>query len=320
MTMNLLFANNASSKLALPLLSGDLQLRVQPGDGDLFPTPSGGTIFTVTIEDRRSGQIEICVCTNRNGDLLDITRAQEGTTAQTFAQYSTVSNRLTAQTMDTLMHGGGDGPPGPQGEPGPTGPQGPKGDVGATGATGATGPQGPQGVAGPVGSDGATGPTGATGATGATGDQGPQGIPGDTGPQGVAGPTGATGAQGPQGVKGDTGAKGDKGDTGTTGATGPAGATGAQGAQGNPGPTGPAGANGVTNIGDNPPASPAAGQLWWESDSGQMFIWYDDGNSTQWVPAVVAIPGPAGQWLSMTQAAYNALPVKDPAILYVIIG
>src|SRR5207344_2441319 len=117
-------------KLAVPLLSGDAQLRVLPGHGSLFPSPSGGNIFTVTIEDRRSGQLEICICTNRNGDLLDITRGQEGTPAQTFAISATVSNRLTAKTMDTLMHGGGDGPPGPQGpqgEVGPVGPMGPQG-------------------------------------------------------------------------------------------------------------------------------------------------------------------------------------------------
>jgi hypothetical protein len=30
--------------------------------------------------------------------------------------------------------------------------------------------------------------------------------------------------------------------------------------------------------------------------------------------------GPPGQWTQMTQAAYNALPVKDPNTLYVIIG
>jgi hypothetical protein len=30
--------------------------------------------------------------------------------------------------------------------------------------------------------------------------------------------------------------------------------------------------------------------------------------------------GPPGQWVSMTQAAYDALPTKDPNTLYVIIG
>ena len=34
---------------------------------------------------------------------------------------------------------------------------------------------------------------------------------------------------------------------------------------------------------DNPPVNPALSQLWWESDSGNLFIWYADGDSAQWV-------------------------------------
>jgi len=42
----------------------------------------------------------------------------------------------------------------------------------------------------------------------------------------------------------------------------------------------------VKFIGDNPPPSPVAGQTWWESDTGQSFIWYIDpsGAPGQWVP------------------------------------
>lgn len=39
----------------------------------------------------------------------------------------------------------------------------------------------------------------------------------------------------------------------------------------------------ATYIGDVPPASPVIGQLWFESDSGDTYIWYDDGNTSQWV-------------------------------------
>jgi hypothetical protein len=38
-------------------------------------------------------------------------------------------------------------------------------------------------------------------------------------------------------------------------------------------------------ISDQPPSSPNDGDLWWESDSGKLKIWYDDGTSTQWVDA-----------------------------------
>ena len=36
-------------------------------------------------------------------------------------------------------------------------------------------------------------------------------------------------------------------------------------------------------------------------------------------PGAAGPAGPPGQWVSMTQAAYDALAVKDPATLYVII-
>jgi hypothetical protein len=32
-----------------------------------------------------------------------------------------------------------------------------------------------------------------------------------------------------------------------------------------------------------PPASPGANQLWYDPISGRMFLWYNDGNSSQWV-------------------------------------
>jgi len=36
-------------------------------------------------------------------------------------------------------------------------------------------------------------------------------------------------------------------------------------------------------VADNPPDSPAPGALWFRSTMAQMFIWYDDGMSLQWV-------------------------------------
>ena len=36
-------------------------------------------------------------------------------------------------------------------------------------------------------------------------------------------------------------------------------------------------------ISDTPPSSPIAGNLWWESDSGILYIYYNDGNTSQWV-------------------------------------
>ena len=38
-----------------------------------------------------------------------------------------------------------------------------------------------------------------------------------------------------------------------------------------------------TSIGVSPPSSPAAGALWFDSAGGHMYIWYNDGTSSQWV-------------------------------------
>jgi hypothetical protein len=36
-------------------------------------------------------------------------------------------------------------------------------------------------------------------------------------------------------------------------------------------------------ISDTPPTGAQPGDLWWESDSGNLYVWYDDGDSQQWV-------------------------------------
>lgn len=253
MTM-LMFANNASSRLAAEVSISDDSLQVEAGTGNKFPQPPGdrSQTFSVTIEDRRSGLIEICQCWQRAGDLLYVDRAQEGTTPRPFFVGATVSNRLTAATMDFLAHAGATGPQGPVGPVGPIGPQGPSGPqgvqgdpgpqgvTGAPGATGATGPQGQTGAQGPKGDTGAQGPAGVDGTNGA------QGIPGVQGPKGDPGADSTVpGPAGPQGAQGAKGDKGDKGDVGNTGPIGLTGATGAQGPQGVQGIKGDTGSQGL---------------------------------------------------------------------------
>src|SRR6185436_10348765 len=56
---------------------------------------------------------------------------------------------------------------------------------------------------------------------------------------------------------------------------------------------------GAVTVGTTPPASPVNGQQWFYTDGvsggGQMFVYYNDGNTSQWVPvspaAAVASPG-----------------------------
>ena len=52
-------------------------------------------------------------------------------------------------------------------------------------------------------------------------------------------------------------------------------------------------------IGSNPPVSPIHGELWWEDDIGDLCIYYDDGDTSQWVTVVASgngggPTGPAG--------------------------
>jgi len=48
-------------------------------------------------------------------------------------------------------------------------------------------------------------------------------------------------------------------------------------------------------IGVNPPPNPPTGNLWWRSDPDQnLYVYYDDGNSKQYVNAVPSVSKPTG--------------------------
>ena len=42
---------------------------------------------------------------------------------------------------------------------------------------------------------------------------------------------------------------------------------------------------GSVGLGDTPPATPQPGTLWWDSVGGQLYVWYQDANTSQWVIA-----------------------------------
>ena len=147
--------------------------------------------------------------------------------------------------------------PGAKGEPGQKGDKGQKGEVGLTGAQGDKGEKGaPSTVAGPKGEEGDKGATGFTGSDGVKGEKGE-----------------------PSTVAGD---KGDKGDKGGTGA----------------GTKGEKGAGSSVTIGVSPPTSPTpvAGDMWWDSDDADLHVYYNDGNSAQWVSVTssAALKGQTG--------------------------
>ena len=48
-------------------------------------------------------------------------------------------------------------------------------------------------------------------------------------------------------------------------------------------------------VSDTPPSAPSVGALWWDSVGGQLYVWYADPNTSQWVPASnsASLPPPA---------------------------
>jgi hypothetical protein len=58
-------------------------------------------------------------------------------------------------------------------------------------------------------------------------------------------------------------------------------------------------------ISDTAPVAPTVGAMWWESDSGILWLWYNDGNTSQWVE----IGGGSGVSKEYVDAADTAIRV-----------
>src|SRR5215470_9173073 len=129
------------------------------------------------------------------------------------------------------------------------------------------------------------------------------GQPGAQGPPGPAGPAGTPGVGVPAGGgSGQVLTKSSPADYATIWAT----------------PTGGGGGTGGgAAISPVPPVNPAVGSLWWRNDpDGRLFVYYDDGNSTQFVPATPTIKGdqgPAGQSSSFIEYRFTTATVAPPA-------
>jgi Collagen triple helix repeat (20 copies) len=182
---------------------------------------------------------------------------------------------------------GAPGPPGPAGPTGASGPPGPKGDPG-TGVTiqgtlsGVSTPLPPSPTAGDMWIIGSPVPTATPPREGGGAAQVGDGIVWSGTEWSNVGPI-----QGPTGPAGATGSQGPPGATGTQGPQGIQGPQGPQGAIGPPGTTGVQG----------PPGA----------------------QGTQGPVGPQGVPGPGGEWAAMTQTEFEALPVKDPDTLYVIV-
>jgi hypothetical protein len=94
------WANNGYSTLAGAIGTSDTSISVQSGHGDRFPAAGSGDIFHITLQDA-SNNIEIVRVTSRTlgSDTMTIVRAQEATTAKSWAIGDIVEHRLTAEAI-----------------------------------------------------------------------------------------------------------------------------------------------------------------------------------------------------------------------------
>ena len=100
----ILFANNKSALLNADVLSTDGSIVLAAGEGAGFPTPTSGQFFVVTLQNTSNGDLEICYCNSRSGDILGLERGQEGTVALDFpAAFTTVQMRPTKGILEKFL-------------------------------------------------------------------------------------------------------------------------------------------------------------------------------------------------------------------------
>ncbi len=101
-----LFANDAKSTLAAGIGPTDTTITLASGSGSLFPNPTTGQQFAVTLIDLSTGQVkEIVYCTARTGDVLTVARGQEGTPENAYIAGSFACMFITAGVAAAFAQG-----------------------------------------------------------------------------------------------------------------------------------------------------------------------------------------------------------------------
>lgn len=100
--MGLKLTNNAISRLASGITTASTSISLVPGDGAKFPALSAGDWFPATIL-KADGSYEVVKVTARATDVLTVTRAQENTTAKSFAAGDRIELRPTAAIFSTAI-------------------------------------------------------------------------------------------------------------------------------------------------------------------------------------------------------------------------
>jgi hypothetical protein len=97
-------SNFAKTVFGSPITSIATSITLFPGAGALFPNPSGGNYFRLLLTDAAtSNNNEIVFCTARSGDVLTVTRHEEGTSAQAWIAGDIIENVLTAGAFAGLQ-------------------------------------------------------------------------------------------------------------------------------------------------------------------------------------------------------------------------
>jgi parallel beta-helix repeat protein len=97
-----LYTNNAATYLAFGISNTATTMQVSANAGSLFPSPTGGDYFYLSLISLSGPIIEIVQCTQRVGDVFTIVRGQEGTSAQYWNMGDNVQLRITAAGMNFL--------------------------------------------------------------------------------------------------------------------------------------------------------------------------------------------------------------------------
>ena len=94
------------AKTTLDGAHNNTTLTINVANGALFPSPSAGEAFAITIK-KTDGTAEICYCTSRTSDALTVTRGQEtslgAAVAQTYVGGETIGLRVTAGSLVELI-------------------------------------------------------------------------------------------------------------------------------------------------------------------------------------------------------------------------
>lgn len=100
----LLWANNASTTLAVAIGTTSTSIVLAGGTGALFPSPGSNQYFLGTLSPATPGaqSPEIVRVTARSGDTLTVVRAREGTIAQNWGINTIFQNLITRGTFEAV--------------------------------------------------------------------------------------------------------------------------------------------------------------------------------------------------------------------------